>query len=246
MSGLTRGLELNQPSGWPAGIMSRARPLPAGWETGIEFRAGGCPAPVVAGQCATFNDTPTAATVAAFSAFTIRQSTICSTLSGDLGTTARDRLAQTTEFALGAELATGTATGNAALSDATDVAASASTVTDALSCLLAAAATTASGVPVTLHANMQAAAHLVGTDLLTGTASLVDRVIVSPGYPVTDGRLWITGPVWWAATAPQDLEAIDWRRNSQEEWAQREAIVVFDPCLNLTADFDIEACTPAP
>ena len=230
---LTAGIDLpSGGAGWPSGFLSTGRPLPAGWETGIEFRAIGCAEPVVSAQCATFSDVPTeVGAPVKFAPFTIRQSAICSTLSGRFDGLAADRLAYSTEWALGNELATGTVTGNPALADADVVDGSGGD--NALACLLGAAADAGFGTPFTLHVNMRALPAITGLGF--DRTNWLDAIIVSPGYPNTEAQVWVTGPVFRAVTTPVQLDDVDHRRNSFEDWAQREAIVAFDPCLNLSA-----------
>ena len=54
-------------------------------------------------------------------------------------------------------------------------------------------------------------------------------------------RLWATGPVWAAADEALVLNALDRRNNEDEAYAQRSAIVAFDPCINLHIDVTVPA-----
>jgi hypothetical protein len=68
--------------------------------------------------------------------------------------------------------------------------------------------------------------------------------VISPGYPVegpTTIRLWATGPVWASVDEPFVLNEIDRRTNDDAAYAQRSAIVAFDPCVNLYIDITVPA-----
>lgn len=244
------------------GILAGAVPLPGDtdWRRGISVRFGGCSCPVLRDGCATDPDTPEGAgTRGDFAPVLIRNSALCTPMSGeDLESTARDRALISGEHALGQQLMSDAAgIGNPSLADATvlgTVSASSgqSGAIAALGCLEDAAAETGCGLGVTIHATPRgvtwlASANLIGDDGRTAAGS---RVLTSPGYAGGDPEasvtaLWATGRVWAAIDGVESFEALDFRRNSSEVWAQRYGIVVFDPCLNLRIDWATPAC-PAP
>ena len=68
--------------------------------------------------------------------------------------------------------------------------------------------------------------------------------VISVGYPVqgdTTVRLWVTGSVWAGVDEPFVLNDLDRRSNTDEAFANRSAIVAFDPCINFYIDVTVPA-----
>jgi len=100
-----------------------------------------------------------------------------------------------------------------------------------------------------LHAPIKAASFLANARLLIGKRSPSGAPwVVSVGYPVqgaTTVRLWVTGPVWAATDEAFVFDDLDRRSNTDEAFANRSAIVAFDPCVNLYIDVTVPA-SPTP
>lgn len=239
--------ELNQDAA-PSGLLSVALPAPAGWIQGLSVPFYGCGEPTLQNRCVTANDEPYRTGVTEFQPFGIAQGATCSTLSRlDQSRHAEGRLDSTTEWAVGRQLATdGLGLGTPSFADGTSL----GTVADgnfvlAVGTLEQAAVDAGFGAQWWLHAPVKAAAFLANADLLNdGKAPSGAPWVISPGYPVqgaTTVRLWATGPVWASVTDSQALRAVDWNVNEDTAYANREAIVAFDPCVNLYIDVTIPA-----
>lgn len=233
----------------PVGILAAALPAPQGWTQGLSIPFYGCGEPVLQDRCVTANDTPHRTAVAEFSPFGISQGASCSTLSRlDQKRHAEGRLDSTTEWAVARQLATdGLALGTPSFADGTSL----GTVSDgnfalAVGTLEQAAADAGFGAQWWLHAPVKAAAFLAEADLLNGNkwSPTGARWVISPGYPVqgaTTIRLWATGPVWASVDDPFMLNNVNWTVNEDTAYAQRSAIVAFDPCVNLFIDVTVPA-----
>jgi len=247
---LPRTAEVDQSRRAPGGLLARAVPPPDDWQRGLVFPFYGCGEPVVTDGCVTSTDEPHRPTVAAFRPFQIRQGSSCSMLSRvEVTDHALGRLDATTEWALGNQLATGTAgVGAASLADATSLGTFTSIV-EGVAALMQAAADAGFGMPIWLHAPYGAipvlsAFRLVVDDMLGGVAQWV----FSPGYPQIGGpdevRIWATSTVWAAVDVSQEMTNPERRQNTAEAWAQRAGIVAFDTCVNLSADVPTRGCPP--
>jgi hypothetical protein len=231
------------------GLLGMALSAPPGWAQGLSIPFYGCGEPVLQDRCVTANDEPQrAGGGVGFMPFGISQGATCSTLSRlDQKKHASGRLDSTTEWAVARQLATnalGLDSPSFDDGDSLGVVAGGDFVL-AVGTLEQAAADAGFGAQWWLHAPVKAAAFLARYDLLNGTRSPTGAPwVISPGYPVegpTTLRLWATGPVWAAVDEPFVLNDIDRRGNEDTAYAQRSAIVAFDPCVNLFIDITIPA-----
>lgn len=232
----------------PGGILASALPAPAGWVQGLSIPFYGCGEPVLLDRCVSADDTLHKPGVAEFQPFGIRQGATCSSLSRlDQKKHAEGRLDATTEWGVARQLATdGIGLGTPSFEDGVDL----GTVSNgdfvlAVATLEQAAADAGFGAQWWLHAPIKAAAFLTKADALKDEKSPSGAPwVISPGYPVqgaTTIRLWATGPVWAAVDEPFVISDLDRRTNGDEAFAQRSAIVAFDPCVNLHIDITVPA-----
>jgi hypothetical protein len=231
------------------GILNTALPAPEGWMQGLALPFNGCGEPVLQDRCAASVDTlPDNIHVAEFHPFGVQQSSTCSSLSRiDQSKHAEARLDSTTEWAVARQLATdGLALGTPSFADGTSL----GVVADgdfvlAVGTLEQAAADEGFGTQWWLHAPVKAAAFLTESRLMLGKSSPSGAPwVVSVGYPVqgaTTIRLWATGSVWAGVEEPFVFSDLDRRTNGDEAFAQRSAIVAFDPCINLFIDVTVPA-----
>ena len=230
------------------GLLGSALPAPAGWRQGLSIPFYGCGEPLLQDRCVTANDTTYKQGVANFAPFGISQGANCSSLSRiDQKKHASGRLDSTTEWAVARQVA---ANPLGLDSPSFDDGVSLGTVSGgdfalAVGTLEQAAADTGFGSMWWLHAPIKAAAFLARERQLIGTKSpSFAPWVISPGYPVegpTTIRLWATGPVWASVDEPFVLNEIDRRTNDDAAYAQRSAIVAFDPCVNLYIDITVPA-----
>lgn len=232
----------------PGGILAASLPAPQGWMQGLSIPFYGCGEPVLMDRCVTAHDEPHRTAVAEFNPFGISQSASCSSLSRlDQKRHAEGRLDSTTEWAVARQLATDAlGLGTPSFEDGVSL----GTIADgnfvlAVATLEQAAADAGFGSQWWLHAPIKAGAFLAEKNLLTEDKSPSGAPwVVSVGYPVqgtTTIRLWATGPVWAAVDEAFVLNALDRRNNEDEAYAQRSAIVAFDPCVNLYIDITVPA-----
>ncbi len=231
-----------------SGLLGTALPAPQGWTQGLSVPFYGCGEPTLQDRCVTANDEPHRTAVADFYPFGISQGATCSTLSRhDQKRHASGRLDSTTEWAVARQLATdGLNLGTPSFADGTSL----GTVTNssfvlAVALLEQAAADAGYGAQWWLHAPVKAAAILAKEHQLSDNESPTGAPwVISPGYPVqgaTTIRLWATGPVWAGVSDPYVLGAVDWSVNDDTAYANRDAIVAFDPCINFYIDVTIPA-----
>lgn len=230
------------------GLLGMAQNAPEGWPQGLSFPFYGCGEPLLQDRCASSNDTAHRPTVAEFYPFAVSQGATCSTLSRlDQKRHATGRLESTTEWAVARQLATdGLSLGTPSFADGDSL----GTVSDAdfvlaVATLEQAAADTGFGSVWWLHAPVKAAAYLARyKQMKNGMSPSGAPWVISPGYPVqgsTTIRLWATGPVWAGVSDPFVLNDVDWTVNDDTAYANREAIVAFDPCVNLYIDITVPA-----
>lgn len=232
------------------GILAASLPAPEGWLQGLSIPFFGCGEPVLQDRCVTANDVPHKTSVAEFNPFGISQGAACSSLSRlNQRRHAEGRLDATTEWAVARQLATDQmGLGTPSFADGVDL----GTVADgdfvlAVGTLEQAAADAGFGTQWWLHAPVKAAAYLAARNLIDNDDNQSPSNapwVISPGYPVegpTTIRLWATGPVWAGVDEPLVLDALDRRNNQDEAYAQRSAIVAFDPCVNLFIDVTVPA-----
>jgi hypothetical protein len=228
----------------PGGILASALSAPAGWMQGLSIPFYGCGEPQLVDRCVSAHDAPYRTAVAEFLPFGIQQGASCSSLSRlDQQAHARGRLDATTEWGVARQFATDMlGLGSPSLADADHI----GTVDDfalAVGALEQGAAEAGFGAQWWLHAPMLAAAFLARDNLLLNDKSPSGAPwVISPGYPAEtppNVRLWATGPVWAAVDDPFVYGDLDRRNNEDEAYAQRSAIVAFDPCVNLSIDVTV-------
>lgn len=246
---LPQKVEVAQSARMPGGLLSVALPAPAGWQRGLAIPFYGCGEPILRDKCITGEDEAHRPAPATFEIFPIEQGSECSTLSGfDHEQVALGRLDETTEWALGRQMATGQAnTDSPSFADTIvlGTVAGADFVT-AVGDLEQAAADLGFGKRWFLHSPVRGASYLrnqkmVNDDLLSPTGA---KWAFSPGYPVqgpTTIRLWATGPVWAGVDTPEVHAATDWQRNSEAAYALGAGIIAFDPCINIAIDVTVPA-----
>lgn len=231
-----------------SGILDTALPAPQGWGQGLSIPFYGCGEPLLMDRCVTAHDAPHRTAVAEFQPFGISQGASCSSLSRlDQPKHAEARLDSTTEWAVARQLATDAlGLGSPSFEDGTSL----GVVADgnfalAVGTLEQAAADAGFGAEWWLHAPIKAAAFLSeAVQMKEGKSPSGAPWVISVGYPVqgpTTIRLWATGPVWASADEALVLNALDRRNNEDEAYAQRSAIVAFDPCVNLHIDVTVPA-----
>lgn len=249
MSQLAQAVEAPEAVARKGGILDVALPAPGGWAQGLSIPFYGCGEPLLQDRCVTANDTAhRSGDGAEFFAFGISQGATCSTLSLlDQKAHASGRLDATTEWAVARQFATdGLGLGTPSLDDGVSL----GTVADgdfvlALGTLEQAAADAGFGTQWWLHAPVKAAAYLARfKQMKDGMSPSGAPWVISPGYPVqgpTTIRLWATGPVWASVDDPFVLNNVDWTVNEDTAFANRQAIVAFDPCINLFIDVTVPA-----
>ena len=249
---LMEGVEVEAPAPRSGGILAAALTTPQGWAQGLSIPFYGCGEPILLNRCVTAEDEPHRTAIAEFHPFGIRQGATCSSLSRmDQKRHAGGRLDSTTEWAVARQLATdGLGLGTPSFADGESL----GVVADAdfplaVGTLEQAAADRGFASQWWLHAPVKAAAFLKSNDLLDNFESPAGAPwVISPGYPVqgpTTIRLWATGPVWAAVDEPFVLNDLDRTNNDDTAWADRSAIVAFDPCVNLFIDVTVPA-SPIP
>lgn len=232
----------------PGGILAAALPAPQGWMQGLSIPFYGCGEPELQDRCVTANDVPHRTSIAEFHPFGISQGATCSTLSRlDQKRHAEGRLDSTTEWAVARQLATdGLNLDTPSFEDGVSL----GTVADgdfvlAVATLEQAAADAGFGAQWWLHGPIKAAAYLVRYHQMRDDKSPSGAPwVISPGYPVegpTTIRLWATGPVWASVDEAFVINDIDRRGNEDTAYAQRSAIVAFDPCVNFHIDITVPA-----
>ena len=251
--GLMEGVEVEvQPRS--GGLLGVALPAPQGWKQGLSIPFYGCGEPVLQDRCAASDDTVDLhrPAVAAFQPFGIQQHASCSSLSRlDQKKHAEGRLDSTSEWAVARQLATdGLGLDTPSFADSVGI----GTVAGgdfvlAVGALEQKAADAGFGAQWWLHAPIKAAAYLTDRrQVCDGMSPTGAPWVISPGYPVqgaTTIRLWATGPVWAAMDEAFVLQDLDRRNNADEAFAQRSAIVAFDPCINFHIDVTVPA-SPTP
>lgn len=228
------------------GLIGAALAAPSGWTQGLAIPFYGCGEPTLQNYCVTSNDEAHRPSVVEFAPFGVSQGATCSTLSRlDQSTHAEGRLDATTEWAVARQLATnGLGLDSTSFADGTSLGTvAAGDFVQAVGTLEQAAADVGFGAQWWLHAPIKAAAYLAAADQLdNGKSATGAPWVISPGYPVqspTTIRLWATGPVWVGVSDPFTVQDVDWNTNSDTAYANREAIVAFDPCVNLYIDVTV-------
>lgn len=248
-------------SGRPVGgLLSAARSIGGDWWRGVTFSSGQCLAPQVVGTCTDgevekvmdeLSDPVT------FEAFSVLQAVKCSTMGRtDVSTFANESLDTTREFGVAQEFLSGAASGNPSLADAT-ILGSASDPTAALGCIDQYAAQALSGRLAFIHVSPELAVQLfaaaIWRDGRLWRTPLGNVVVVSAGYdgrmpgtaPIEDDDeafIYATGEVYAEVGQRDTLSAVERSQNTLEAVAEDQALVVFDPCLNVAIATGYQHC----
>ncbi|MBE3130025.1 MAG: hypothetical protein IMZ54_04800 [Acidobacteria bacterium] len=222
------------PTALAGGVLASASPLPAGWENGVEFLSNACLVPERVAVCPeNYTGTPDAVGSETFLPFDMRQGVKCSSQSRlDVAKVAGEVMEITDEYLIGQELQDGTASSNPSLNDAT-ILGNVDTPEEAIALIEAAGAAALAGRLIVIHVPPVLAAYLPeicyqdsAGNWRTPFGSLV---VMSPGY--TGTTVWGTGEIY-AMVGTVELKAkMDRSVNTDEGWAERPGIVVFDPCF---------------
>lgn len=242
---LARDVTLPSASAVGGGVLAQARPLPDGWERGVEFATETC---LIAGSHQFCPASPgeksfQGTDLAEFDAFGVEVSVACTTLTpfDERLAQARAALGVVAEFDVGAELATGTVTGNPNLGDAVSVG-SAGFSKDALALVEGAIATNLRGDLAWVHV-----APLRLTELLSEQAIWMDDmgawrtatgnlVVSSPGYETALADEIVATPEVFADLGDVDLiRTTDRADNRHMAVHEAPALAVFDPCFVVSA-----------
>ena len=230
------------------GLLQNALPAPDGWERGgLEVLLNGAAEPLLLDRCFTVSERDLARPEPTrFIPFQIETGSTCSTLSMlDHDAVARDRLAATTEYAVGRQLALDVLDlGTPSLDDAQSLG-EAGGVASGVGCLEEQAALAGFGSRWFLHASPRTAAALRDAGMIDSNRRSPSGAqwIMSTGYAGTEpGRVWATGTVWVGQGAPSIRSVIEHRRNDDFSIADRSALVAFDPSILLSIDVPVGDC----
>lgn len=234
------------------GVLALAQGFPNGtrWESGVTgIGTGACL------EAGTHLFCPTSPTekhfqgidTFSFDAYAAEVSVECSTLS--ITTEVEDRASLAVraraEYVAGTELATGAATGNPSLADATPVATTATTAAGALASLEGAIATTFQGFEAWVHVAPYDLAALVACqvvwrDLGGWRTPSGHPVVSSPGYQTSmQGTLVASTPVTAGVGSPRGGQTtVDRATNRRMAVFEVPVIAVFDPCGLISATYE--------
>lgn len=248
---LARDIALPPATAVGGGVLASARPLPDGWTRGVEFASEVC---LIAGThqfclegagstSKDFQGTDTAT----FDPYAIEVGVACTTLTPIDTRLAQARAALSTvaEFNVGAELATGTASGNPSLSAAASVG-SAGSATAALALLEGSIANNLRGHLAWVHAAPQRLTELLAEqaiyldDLGDWRTASGHLVVSSPGYatPLSD-ELVATPEVFASVGDVSQIRTVDRSDNRHIALHEAPGLAVFDPCFSVSASITI-------
>lgn len=223
------------PSERPGGLLSVANPLPAGWTRGVDVLIGSVLCPESVGPCAVDSAEPDPpGEVERFVPQQIRQGVNCSALGRpDVAAYARAAVMSTINFALAAELVSGTATNNPDLQDATSIG-SAETAVGALALLEDSAWTNLCGRQAVIHVPVGLVVQLGDSLYRDGSVwrTLAGSLVAVHG---TSSTMYATGEIWAAWQMGEVTSYVDRSTNTVEGWADAVGLVVFDPAFNVSA-----------
>ena len=243
---LATRIDLPAPSRVAGGLLTAARPLPDGWVRGVTFGGNSCLAPQPWPYCIDEDSSPSEKTaqapgdIAVFEPTGIVQAVECTTLSRDSSMQkAEEALAATADYQLGAELTDGAVTGNPNFGQAVSAGAAANNYAEALATLEAAAASELQGRLAYVHASYASltrllSEHAIWRDGRIWRTAAGNVVVTSAGYDFS--RLYATGEVFAAVTAPESRVDIDRAVNQSVAYAEQLGLVVFDPCFNVYSE----------
>lgn len=243
---ITTRIDLPAPSRVAGGLLSAARPLPSGWERGVTFGGSSCLAPQPWPYCISEDESPWEKTpnapgdISVFEPTGIVQAVECTTLSRDSSQQkASEALAATADYQLGTELYDGAVTGNPHLTQAVSAGAGGTSYASALAVIEAAIASELQGRLGFVHASYASLTRLLSESAIwrdgrfwrTAAGNLV---VTSPGYDFA--RLYATGEVFAAVSAPETRVDIDRAVNQSVAYAEQIGLAVFDPCFNVYSE----------
>jgi hypothetical protein len=243
---LVTRIDLPAPSRPVGGLLSAARPLPTGWERGVTFGDAWCLAPSPWPYCLPegSEDSKTAdgkAAPAEFEPLGLFQAVECTTMdTNQAQNDAAETLAATADWLLGAELQTGSVTGNPNLEDATPVASAATGYAAALATVDQQIALGLSGRLGFIHVTPLDLAMLVSEQVLvrdgrTWRSPSGHTVVSSPGYTF-DETLHAT-PEVFASLSPLEARVdVDRAINQTVAYAEQIGLAVFPPCFNISVE----------
>lgn len=241
-------IDLPAPTRAAGGLLSAARPLPAGWERGVMFNGSTCLGPQTWPFCPPEASPPpeekeydTLSEIAEFGPLGIYQGIECTTFSVDrAATSAAEALNVTAEYQLAHELATGEATGNPSLADATPLSA-ASSVVEAIGAADMAAAEFLFGRLAFVHVSPGVLVEAVAATVLLREGRSWrtpggHMVVSSPGYHSLADVIYVTPEVFASLGVPETT--VDINRAINQSFAQAEQIglAAFDPCFNVSVE----------
>lgn len=241
---MTLDINLGQSPRVEGGLLDRALPLPAGWERGVTgIGTDGCLAAGVHLYCPdTSPGSPAekqyqSLDTFSFEPFVVEVSVVCSNLgiTFEAEAAARSAAEVKAEAVLGAELATGTVTGNSSFADAVDFGLWADPV-DALSGLEGVIASNAGGFLGYVHIApsdlvLLVAANALWRDLSGWRTPGGHVVISSPGYQDSLEGILVATPVVHAEVgAVTGIVAQDRRLNRRMATFEAPVLAVYDPC----------------
>ena len=240
-------IDLPAPTRAAGGLLSAARPLPGGWERGVLFNGSTCLGPLTWPFCPPEASPPPdpktydmLGDVAEFEPFGIYQGIECTNFSANnAARAATEALDVTAEFQLGHELATGEATSNPSLADATST--TAADPIEGLALAEAAAAADIYGRLAFIHVSPQMLTRLVGAQVVyregrSWRSPNGHLVVASPGYGVLADEIHVTSEVFASLGVPETM--VDINRANNQNFAQAEQIglAAFDPCFNVSVE----------
>jgi hypothetical protein len=241
-------IDLPAPTRAAGGLLSAARPLPGGWERGVLFNGSTCLGPETWPFCPPEASPPpdtklygVLGDVAEFEPFGIYQGIECTNFSANrAATAAAEALDVTAEYQLGSELATGTATGNPSLGDATPLSA-AGDPTEGLAIAEAAAAEDLYGRLAFIHVSPKMLTMLVGAQVVyregrSWRSPNGHIVVASPGYGVLADLIHVTAEVFASLGVPETMVDIDRAINQNFAQAEQIGLAAFDPCFNVSVE----------
>jgi len=214
------------------GLLEASYSLTVPWQRGVELQSGQCLTPGADGPCEV-SDVPVEApgAVAEFEPISMRQGSICSTLSrADLDKFSSQALEVRAEYLLGLTLETSTnpdLAGGSSLDVFTSVPAAIGFLDRYLGLNLY-------GEEGVVHMNpgfLAVAGDAIYRDGNIYRTAGGHRISASPGYQSVT-LLYATGPVFTAVSGIDTRSTIDRSDNTSIAYADEAGIVVFDPCVN--------------
>lgn len=244
---LKTAIDLPAPTRAGGGLLSAARPLPAGWERGVLFNGSTCLGPQTWPFCPPEASPPPdvkqydmLGDIAAFDAFGIYQGVECTNFGVERAVrSAAEAIDVTAEWQLGHELATGEATGNPSLADATNT--TAADPVEALGMAEDLAAANLFGRLAFIHVAPSMLTQLTGLTAVyregrSWRSPNGHLVVASPGYTVLGAKIHVTPEVFASLSVPETTVGIDRSVNQNFAQAEQLGLAAFDPCFNVSVE----------